>query len=106
MCEDWVLVALPMITDLGSTYAGLRCGIIRLIVTSGGTTEENAANVLKTPLPKIRETIRQMEEEEIIMTMTVDGKRRLFLTNREYWTEKMMADDFLRGECLRIMDMR
>lgn len=106
MCEDWVVVALPMITDLGSTYAGLRCGIIRLIVTSGGTTEENAANILRTPLPKIRETMRQMEDEEVIMTMTVDGKRRSFLTDREYWMEKMMADTVLRTECLRITDMR
>lgn len=95
------MVAVPIIVDLGSTYAGLRCGIIRLIVASGGITEEHVSKVLRTPVSKARETIRRMEDEGTVMTMTVDGKKRSFLTDHGYWSMKMMEDAVLRDECLR-----
>lgn len=92
------MVAMPMVVDMGSVYAGLRCGIIRIIVNTGGTTEDVVSRTLRAPIQKVHETLRRMEEEGTILTMCVDGCRTSFLTDRNHWASMMMADPKIHAD--------
>lgn len=82
--RDSVMVIMPMVVDMGSIYAGLRCGIIGIIVNAGRTTEDVISKTLRAPISKVHETLRRMEDEGTILTMCVDGSRTSFLTDRNH----------------------
>lgn len=96
--RDSVMVIMPMVVDMGSTYAGLRCGIIGIIVNAGRTTEDVISKTLRAPISKVHETLRRMEDEGTILTMCVDGNRTSFLTDRNHWAAIMMADPVIHAD--------
>lgn len=51
--RDSVMVIMPMVVDMGSIYAGLRCGIIGIIVNAGRTTEDVISKTLRAPISKV-----------------------------------------------------
>lgn len=96
--RDSVMVIMPMVVDMGSIYAGLRCGIIGIIVNAGRTTEDVVSKTLRAPISKVHETLRRMEDEGTVLTMCVNGSRTSFLTDRNHWAAIMMADPVIHAD--------
>ncbi len=75
--------------DLGNARRGRGCNVIRILATTGSSTEKEISEQLWITITRTHELIQDLERDGIVFTMMTGANKLIFLSDRGYWLEKM-----------------
>ncbi len=91
--DDRVEVTVPAIEDMGSTFTGRRCQMIRAMAEGGGMTLESLCSGLRMRKRDAREVLGRMVDEGTVLKMSSDGRTTYFLADRNGWRGRIALVD-------------
>lgn len=88
-----VEVTIPAIEDLGSSYEGRRCHVIRVLAANGGMTLGMLCSGLHMGKRDAKEVLKRMVVEGTVVGMASGPRTTYFLADRNGWREKIALAD-------------
>lgn len=87
---------LPDKVSMGSVFDGLRCAVIQYMTVHGTDSTERISQRLSTPVNKMREVFRSMEDDGTIVMLNSGGRMMPFLCDRYGWMDRMRHDEVMK----------